>query len=362
MRTASSCRRSPTSARRAGADARAAARLDGRRRARDASVQPPLDELARAGAGWRARRASAGWRAADGRQRPTRPSASALLSMLCLVVVFGVHSFVDWTWYVPGDACVALLCAGWLAGRGPLAPRDARAAAPPPRSRGAAGGASAARRRARRRGVERRTRGAGCGGARCASSARCVGIAVAVVIAARCSPPGRSGSRSARSTPPQQALALVARTRARRSSAPHAACRAIRCRCRRCSRSPRSSRPSAKRRRARDAAARGAPAASQPADVVHARPSTTCATEPAAALQRARSATIYLEPRGDLSAKRSRTATPNRSRSRTTTSEALRAISPQRRCTVAPAQAARARATLSAPAPRALAGRAQGAR
>jgi tetratricopeptide (TPR) repeat protein len=25
---------------------------------------------------------------------------------------------VDWTWYVPGDACVALLCAGWLAGRG----------------------------------------------------------------------------------------------------------------------------------------------------------------------------------------------------------------------------------------------------
>ena len=41
--------------------------------------------------------------------------------MLCLVVVFGVHSFVDWTWYVPGDACVALLCAGWLAGRGPLA-------------------------------------------------------------------------------------------------------------------------------------------------------------------------------------------------------------------------------------------------
>ena len=40
--------------------------------------------------------------------------------MLCLVVVFGVHSLVDWTWYVPGNACVALLCAGWLAGRGPL--------------------------------------------------------------------------------------------------------------------------------------------------------------------------------------------------------------------------------------------------
>jgi O-Antigen ligase len=44
-----------------------------------------------------------------------------MLSMLSLVVVFGIHSFADWTWYVPGDACVALLCAGWLAGRGPLA-------------------------------------------------------------------------------------------------------------------------------------------------------------------------------------------------------------------------------------------------
>ena len=43
-----------------------------------------------------------------------------LLTMLCLVVTFGIHSFVDWTWYVPGLACVALLCAGWLAGRGPL--------------------------------------------------------------------------------------------------------------------------------------------------------------------------------------------------------------------------------------------------
>jgi hypothetical protein len=43
-----------------------------------------------------------------------------LLTMVCLVATFGVHSFVDWTWYVPGVACAALLCAGWLAGRGPL--------------------------------------------------------------------------------------------------------------------------------------------------------------------------------------------------------------------------------------------------
>jgi hypothetical protein len=47
----------------------------------------------------------------------------ALLALLCVVFTFGVHSLVDWTWYIPGDACVALLAAGWLAGRGPLARR-----------------------------------------------------------------------------------------------------------------------------------------------------------------------------------------------------------------------------------------------
>ncbi len=59
-----------------------------------------------------------GWRSSP---LPYSAERIGLLSMLCLVVVFGVHSLVDWTWYVPGDACVALLCAGWLAGRGPLA-------------------------------------------------------------------------------------------------------------------------------------------------------------------------------------------------------------------------------------------------
>ncbi|HYM45338.1 MAG TPA: O-antigen ligase family protein, partial [Solirubrobacteraceae bacterium] len=58
-----------------------------------------------------------GWRRAP---QPYTPERIGMLCMLCLVVVFGVHSFVDWTWYVPGNACVALLCAGWLAGRGPL--------------------------------------------------------------------------------------------------------------------------------------------------------------------------------------------------------------------------------------------------
>jgi O-antigen ligase/polysaccharide polymerase Wzy-like membrane protein len=51
---------------------------------------------------------------------PYTPERIGLLSMLSMVVAFGAHSFADWTWYVPGNACVALLCAGWLAGRGPL--------------------------------------------------------------------------------------------------------------------------------------------------------------------------------------------------------------------------------------------------
>ncbi|HEX4837467.1 MAG TPA: O-antigen ligase family protein, partial [Solirubrobacteraceae bacterium] len=68
---------------------------------------------------WTARRSppAVGWRAAPAAYTPER---IGMLTMLCIVVVFGVHSFADWTWYVPGNACVGLLCAGWLAGRGPL--------------------------------------------------------------------------------------------------------------------------------------------------------------------------------------------------------------------------------------------------
>jgi tetratricopeptide (TPR) repeat protein len=68
---------------------------------------------------WRAKRSppSVAWRKEPLAYTPER---IGMLAMLCIVIVFGVHSFADWTWYVPGDAFVALLCAGWLAGRGPL--------------------------------------------------------------------------------------------------------------------------------------------------------------------------------------------------------------------------------------------------
>ena len=48
------------------------------------------------------------------------PERIGLLTMGAVVVVFGVHSLIDWTWFVPGNVVPALLCAGWIAGRGPL--------------------------------------------------------------------------------------------------------------------------------------------------------------------------------------------------------------------------------------------------
>ncbi len=68
--------------------------------------------------------------------RPAREPYGAervgMLAMFTLVFVFGAHSLIDWTWYVPGDACVALLCAGWLAGRGPLTQSAGSPARPGP--------------------------------------------------------------------------------------------------------------------------------------------------------------------------------------------------------------------------------------
>lgn len=63
---------------------------------------------------------------ATGRWRGPKPrewsdERIGLMALLCVVVVFGVHSFIDWTWFIPGTAVPALLAAGWLASRGPAA-------------------------------------------------------------------------------------------------------------------------------------------------------------------------------------------------------------------------------------------------
>ena len=74
---------------------------------------------------WAALR-STGLRRRD-RGSPFVPERVGLITLLAVVIVFGVHSFIDWTWFVPGTAVVGLLCAGWLAGRGPIeaSPTDA---------------------------------------------------------------------------------------------------------------------------------------------------------------------------------------------------------------------------------------------
>lgn len=50
-----------------------------------------------------------------------RAERAGLLTLLAVVLAFGAQSAVDWTWFIPGTALPALFCAGWLAGRGPLA-------------------------------------------------------------------------------------------------------------------------------------------------------------------------------------------------------------------------------------------------
>ena len=44
-----------------------------------------------------------------------------MVALGLIVVGFGIESTLDWTWYFPGVGVPVLLCAGWLAGRGPLA-------------------------------------------------------------------------------------------------------------------------------------------------------------------------------------------------------------------------------------------------
>jgi hypothetical protein len=50
---------------------------------------------------------------------------TGLITMLAIVVTYGVSSLIDWTWFIPGVTVPALVCAGWLAGRGPLGAADA---------------------------------------------------------------------------------------------------------------------------------------------------------------------------------------------------------------------------------------------
>jgi hypothetical protein len=73
-------------------------------------------------------------------QQPMTPQRIGLMTLATTAIAFGVHSAVDWTWFVPGTAVTGLLCAGWIAGRGPL---DEAPAPPATLPRGRAGWSAA---------------------------------------------------------------------------------------------------------------------------------------------------------------------------------------------------------------------------
>ena len=61
-------------------------------------------------------------RAADAEPRPRRDWDSdrmGLVALALVAVAFGLQSIIDWTWFIPGPAALALVAAGFVAGRGP---------------------------------------------------------------------------------------------------------------------------------------------------------------------------------------------------------------------------------------------------
>ena len=54
------------------------------------------------------------------RRRDWDTERIALVGLLLVAVVFGLQSVIDWTWFVPGPAAMALMAAGFVAGRGPV--------------------------------------------------------------------------------------------------------------------------------------------------------------------------------------------------------------------------------------------------
>jgi hypothetical protein len=60
----------------------------------------------------------------DGMPLPRRDwdvERAAVVALSLVAIVFGLQSALDWTWFVPGPAAMALVAAGFVAGRGPVA-------------------------------------------------------------------------------------------------------------------------------------------------------------------------------------------------------------------------------------------------
>jgi tetratricopeptide (TPR) repeat protein len=70
-------------------------------------------------------------RAEPAPRRDWQPERIALVCVALVAVVFGVQSAIDWTWFVPGPAVMALGSAGFVAGRGTLPALGEPSPAPP---------------------------------------------------------------------------------------------------------------------------------------------------------------------------------------------------------------------------------------
>jgi hypothetical protein len=63
------------------------------------------------------------FRRADAGPLPRRDwdvERAAIVALSLVAIVFGLQSALDWTWFVPGPAAMALVAAGFVAGRGPV--------------------------------------------------------------------------------------------------------------------------------------------------------------------------------------------------------------------------------------------------
>src|SRR4051794_10019867 len=67
-----------------------------------------------------ARRATGLLRRGSARVTSFSAERVGLIALALCTIVFGLHSLVDWVWYVPGPTAMALVAAGFVAGRGPL--------------------------------------------------------------------------------------------------------------------------------------------------------------------------------------------------------------------------------------------------
>ena len=74
------------------------------------------------------------FRTGEGESPPRRDwdgDRIALVAATLMAVVFGIQSAIDWTWFVPGPTAMALVAAGFVAGRAPLGQAEP---APSPRA------------------------------------------------------------------------------------------------------------------------------------------------------------------------------------------------------------------------------------